>query len=139
MGTVEKLHHNGCSFVNVLTTQSTGAIFGYRLQGAAAGPQLVVAGTCSNAVAAFDRILRIPTLPWMKGTLVLIQLDKLADIDADLSALPNLGAIDRTLILPWDQNGGALAVRRSCNQVLRACTDLGMIRGRGVSFREETK
>ena len=122
-------------FVEVLASERTGAPFGYRLQGTKAGPQLVVAGVCPFAEDVFDRILRIPTLPWIRGTLVLLRLDALDNVSSDLQSLDPLGPVDRTLTLPI-HNGEALEafeVRRSYHQILRTCAELGMIAGRGVA------
>lgn len=122
-------------YTEVFTTEDTGKVFGYRLVGAAAGPQIVVASTCPSARTVFERLLAIPTLPWMRGNLVLIQLDALEDIARDMSSLTSLGAIDRTVILPCDAvNETKEAVtRRNYHLVLRTCAQMGMITGRGVA------
>lgn len=122
-------------FLEVLTTDWDGTIYGYRLTGAMAGPTLLVAGTCETAEMVFNRLMRIPTLPWMRGTLVLIRLDHLDDIAGDSCKLPTLGPIERTLVLPVIDGGPEVEVqiRRTYHRVLRACADLGMIAGRGVA------
>ncbi|WP_415918839.1 hypothetical protein [Tateyamaria sp. SN6-1] len=135
MGTVEQLNKTESGFAEVLTTQATGEVYGHRLRGAAPGPQLVVAGMCASAEIVFDRLLQIPTLPWMKGNLLLIQLNKLDNLQFDLATLPPLGIIDRTLVLPWDSSDetDVIAARRNYHLVLRTCAELGMIQGRGVA------
>ena len=132
---------SACGCVEVLTTERTGNRFGYRLVGASAGPQIVVAGTCSSAEKVFDRMLSIPTLPWMRGNLILVRLDALDDFVGEISALKPFGKIDRTLILPWtsDEETSDLFTRRSYHKVLRACADLGKIAGRGVARMGEDK
>ena len=124
-------------FVDVLTTENNGRVFGYRLTGATAGPCIVVAGSCGSAMPVFERLLSIPTLPWMRGSLVLVQLDRLDDIPADLGAITPLGPIDRTIMLPWGYAKAPddLSIRRNYHLVLRACAGMGMIAGRGVSWR----
>ena len=123
------------AFLEVLTTQAGGRVFGHRLVGASPGPQAVAAGTCSAAEEVFDRLLSIPTLRWMRGTLVLIRLDALDDPVGELSVLPPIGHVDRTLMLPWPDADTPedLLVRRSYHMVLRLCAKLGMIAGRGVA------
>ena len=83
----------------------------------------------------FDRLLMIPTLPWMRGNLLLIKLNDLHDLVDEIAALRPVGKIDRTVLLPW--GSGDLSddqlIKRGYHSVLRACADLGMITGRGVS------
>ncbi|MEL6418525.1 MAG: hypothetical protein AAFQ55_07860 [Pseudomonadota bacterium] len=138
MSTWKTLTESDAGYVEVLTT-SQGAVFGYRLKGASAGPQVVVAGVCPNAEQVFERLLLTPTLPWMRGTLIVIRLDALDDMLGDLHGLAPLGPIDRTIILPWSSanQSNETEVRRNYHIVLRACADLGMISGRGVSRRSE--
>lgn len=122
-------------FVEVLTSRATGVQIGYRLIGAKAGPQLVAAGTCDIAESVFHRVLSIPSLPWMRGNLVLLRLDVLHDIIDDLAQLQQMGRIDRTLLLAWGGDTTLVdqIVRRNYHMLLRACTELGMISGRGVA------
>ncbi|MEL6102726.1 MAG: hypothetical protein AAFR68_15620, partial [Pseudomonadota bacterium] len=82
MATWKTLTESDAGYVEVLTT-SQGAVFGYRLKGASAGPQVVVAGVCPNAEQVFERLLLTPTLPWMRGTLIVIRLDALDDMLGD--------------------------------------------------------
>lgn len=122
-------------FVEILTNDRDGTPFGYRLRGNAAGPQLVVAGFCPMAMPIFDRLLSIPTLPWMRGTLVLVRLDILDECLQDLMRLDPLGPVDRTIILPWSHTDepDTRTLLAQYHMVLRACADLGMISGRGVA------
>lgn len=132
----ERLTENECGFVEVLTTERTGIPFGCRLVGAKTGPQVAAAGACPSAEVVFNRLLSIPTLPWLRGNLILLRLDVLDDIFAELSSLASLGEIDRTVMLPWvssEEDDDQAVLRRSYQMVLRACADLGMISGRGVS------
>lgn len=124
-----------CGDIEIFTTGRTGTVFGYRLVGALPGPQLVVAGICPAAARVFDRLLSIPTLPWMRGNLVMVQLDALEDLVGDISSMVELGPVDRTIVLPGgtETGGGELLIRRNYHAVLRACADLGMIAGKGVS------
>lgn len=127
----------GGRYIDVLTSKNSGTIHGYLLIGANAGPQVVVAGMCSYAVEVFDRLLSTPTLPWMRGNLVMIQLDALEDLEQDTSSLAPLGIVDQTIILPCGESEFTdnRLVRASYHMVLRACAELGMIAGRRVSSR----
>ena len=123
------------AFVETLVLPGSDVPFGLRLNGASAGPQVVVAGTCDAAQTVFDRLLSIPTLPWMRGSLVMIQLETLDGMLGDLSDITPLGPIDRTVVLPWANNvePDELQIRRNYHMVLRLCADMGMIAGRGVA------
>lgn len=123
------------NYVEVFTCDGNGAVFGYRLVGASAGPQVAVLGSCAAAELAFDRLMNIPTLPWMRGNLVLIQIDALDAAFSQIDALESLGPIDRTITLP---RASAVVpteaeVRQYYQSVLRVCAELGMISGRGLS------
>lgn len=123
-----------CGHVDVLTTSDSGDVLGYKLIGQAPGPQLTVIGACASADQAFDRLLSIPTLPWMRGNLVLIRADTLEHIVTDLASIAQVGPVDRTMILPWSNHQPAepLLIKRYYREVLRSCAHLGMISGRGI-------
>lgn len=122
-------------YLEVFCTRKTGTVFGYRLVGATPGPQLVVAGHCAASADVFERLLDIPTLPWMRGNLVLIRLDALDDLVQDITSISHIGIVDRTVILPYGVAAGDTDAlkRRTYHQILRTCTQLGMISGRGVA------
>lgn len=42
-----------CGYVEVLTTHHTGAVYGHRLVGATAGPQVLIAAFCPSAEQVF--------------------------------------------------------------------------------------
>ncbi len=136
----KKICENDAGFVEVLTSRASGERIGYRLIGAKAGPQLVAAGVCEAAEHVFDRFLSIPTLPWMRGNLILLRLDVLHDVIDDLEELRPMGRIDQTVLLAWDDGEitSDTMVRRNYHMVLRACTNHGMISGRGVA-KENTE
>ncbi|MBY6057165.1 hypothetical protein [Leisingera daeponensis] len=134
MSNWKKLSEADFGYTEALTAAADGTVLGYRLVGASAGPQLVVAGICPSTEHVFDRLLSIPTLPWMRGSLVLIRAGALDNLLSDLSSVSVLGENDRTLVLPFTDTDriDERTVRRSYHQVLRACASLGMISGRGV-------
>ncbi|SMX38613.1 hypothetical protein [Maliponia aquimaris] len=126
-----------CSFVEVLTDDRSGTVYGYRLTGASAGPQVVVAGMCRTAEDIFERFLALPTLPWMRGTLTLVRLDC---FDEATEGAMSLGPVDCTVVLPWvsEDTVDLGTLRRGYYNVLRICAGLGMIQGRGVFRRPVT-
>lgn len=119
-------------FVEVLQLED-GTPFGYRFLGSGSGPQLAVAGDRASLAPVFDALREIPSLPWMRGAIVLVDLDTLARARR-WEALDGLGPIDRTVTLPFDldHSGSARLKRRICNHVLGVAASLGMIAGRGV-------
>ncbi|MGJ8603274.1 MAG: hypothetical protein ACSHXH_04035 [Marivita sp.] len=119
-------------YLEVFCTQTTGTIFGHRLVGTAPGPQLVVASHCQTSAHVFERLLNIPTLPWMRGNLVLIRLDALDDLVMDITSIAHIGIVDRTMILTENTTDPNVQ-RRNYHMILRACAQLGMISGRGVA------
>ncbi|MEJ6404929.1 hypothetical protein [Yoonia sp. 2307UL14-13] len=118
--------------VDVMTAAERDAPLGYRLGGFRAGPSLVVTGCDRVAEAVFDRLLAVPTLAWMRGRLTLIFMDRL-DGEAFDELEPSL-PVDQTIILPHDAVADDM-VTAAYWMVLRACTQLGMIDGRGVSWK----
>ncbi|MEL7026450.1 MAG: hypothetical protein AAGO57_04355 [Pseudomonadota bacterium] len=118
-------------FVEVLTNPMSGQVFGNRLMGAGPGPQLVVAGFGNDAEETFDHLMSIPTLPWMRGRLILLSLDALSETAMEIDTLSPLGSVDRTMILPTDASSDDRS-GDNARHVLRTMTELGMIAGRGV-------
>ncbi|MGR3513597.1 MAG: hypothetical protein ACU0GG_12615 [Paracoccaceae bacterium] len=130
----QTLMETEAGFVDVLTTEDKGVVYGYRLTGASPGPVLLVAGHCAAAERIFERILSIPTLRWMRGSLILLRLELLDDLclDNDLLAL---GSVDRTFMLPMVDplTHSKLDLHQTYHRVLQAAAGLGMISGRGVA------
>jgi hypothetical protein len=109
--------------------------FGFRIGGARVGPTLLVAGYAPIASAVFERLAGLPTLGWMRGTLVLVMLDSLDVRSLDDHSFEDVGHIDRIFHLPYAASGGKIEVQAHEGywSVLRLCTELGMISGRGVA------
>lgn len=105
------------------------------MKGAATGPQLVVAASDPPAGNVFERLLAISTLPWIRGTLVLVRLDIIGHGLDNLDSIMSLGKVDRTIILPWGNNEqpDENLTQQSYRSVLLACSQLGMIKGRSVA------
>lgn len=108
---------------------------GYRFGGAFPGPKLLIAGDGPLIEQAFARLSNLPTFPWMRGQLWLIQLGPLED--GCLSRLSQSfwdTPFDEMILLPFaaEQKASKQAVDEAYWSVLRLCADLGMISGRGV-------
>ena len=99
-----------------------GTPIGWRHGGLRAGPR-VLAGVGPDLLEPLHRHLAaLPTLPWMRGRVDLIEIDALAD-DLYLPRAP----VDATISLmtgPADQ---------AARTLLRLCTRLGMVAGRGLA------
>ena len=126
------IEHDACGFLEVFTTEATGEPYAYRLLGVRRGPQLAIAGHGAPADAVFDRLLSIPSLPYIHGSLLLVQLDRLNKSFDDLDRLTLRAPIDRIFMLPSCETG-TVFIRRLCSDVLRVVAGLGMIGGRGVA------
>ena len=108
---------------------------GYHITGSRRGPTLLVAGHGNAMQRVYRRILALPHLPWIRGSLVLVHLDD-AKPWLDDSTLDDVsaqfGPIDDTLHL----FGSATDHQELYWTVLRFCTQYGMISGRGVPMRD---
>ena len=117
------------SFARALRVSPAGAVIGFRFSGTRSGPTLLVALSDMLFRPVTDRLTRLPTLPWMRGAMDVIHLDAIAQgvwqPDQDTEA---------TLTLPGHVTTGP-AIRSSYFAILRQCTRLGMIDGRGVPLR----
>lgn len=124
----------GCGFVEVLDHSRDARAFGYRIGGARPGPTVVVAGYAPVAPGIYDRLLKLPTLPWMRGTLVLVTLDALDAAAIDEELVGQTGPVERILLLPYPaRSDSEREIRRGYWTVLKTCARLGMISGRGVA------
>lgn len=108
---------------------------GYHIGGAFAGPKLLVTADMSLLASVFDRLSNLPTLPWMRGELWMINLNAFDD-SAKLQVPSSLWdtPFDATIMLPYEHSGfpEKSAIAEGYWTVLRLCADLGMISGRGV-------
>lgn len=124
-----------CRFVEVLTTPSRATKLGCRPGGSRPGPKLRVAGRWPVAERVFARLLALPALPWLRGELVLIALEALDEVGAGAPIdAPSASGVDEILFLPHAATTrfSDEAAREGYRTVLRLCTQLGMIDGRGV-------
>jgi len=124
-----------CKFVEVMTAHVSGEPIGYRFGGDRPGPNALVAGDVALMEALFDRLHKLPTLPWMWGKLYLITLD-----DVECTGLPDVArcipdmVFDALVMLPYAPGADThdFSVDRAYWASLRLCRQLGMIQGRGV-------
>lgn len=123
------------SLVHILTSPWSGSTIGYRVGGFNAGPSVLV--ECCDPVAplVYDRLLRLPTLAWMRGTLNLVFLDVIEHEGLEGCVAELVGSRpDELVSLPCNLDGKhhkETAIEGYWT-VLRACKALGMIEGRGV-------
>lgn len=121
--------------VDVLTSQSGSKVIGYRIGGFNPGPSVFVAGHDPVAAIVYDRLMQLPTLSWMRGSLNLIFLNAIehAGIDAHIGQMTD-DKPDELVFLPYfvDEKHHADAANEGYWTVLRACKSIGMIAGRGV-------
>ena len=115
--------------------------YGFRIGGANAGPNLVVACQTALAQRVYQRLMLIPTLNRMRGTLFLLIADRVEESRDPmlLDRLPGLkGPVDFMLTLPSLHVAGledaavAELVARNYWAVLRTCARMGMVQGRGI-------
>lgn len=122
-------------YVEVINHSATSQHAGYRIGGAFSGPKLLVAADAALLDSVFERLSNLPTLPWMRGELWMINLTSLNE--TAVSHLPNSiwdAPFDETILLPFvtDERPEKPTVTAAYWTVLRLCSDLGMISGRGV-------
>ena len=119
----------------VLTSPKNGAAIGYQVGGFNPGPSVLVAGHDPVASLVYERLLQLPTLSRMRGDLTLVYLNALEDaaMASELEALIEPKP-DEVIFLPYlnDQVLHEIAADQGYWTVLRFCTSLGMISGRGI-------
>lgn len=109
-------------FMEVLTTTVAGHLIGYRLHGCYTGPTVVIAASEILLDPLASRFTALPTLPWMRGTLILVDIDAIGD-----GTWHPTHAIDATLALPVHSKS-ATAEMSGFRSILRLCNRLGMIK-----------
>ncbi|WP_131802285.1 hypothetical protein [Yoonia tamlensis] len=132
---MEAWDQNSAAFVEVLTTNQQGKPFGLKFGGAFAGPNVLVAGHRPLTSMVCDRLLQLPTIHWMRGTLTVISLDALEEAAMSRSVASVIeGRPDELLFLPYAPRTAfrEAAAKESYWSILRLCTSLGMISGRGI-------
>ncbi len=122
-------------FTERLTYPGHDIPYGYSIGGAFAGPRVLVAGETDLVRATFARLSKLPTLPWMRGQLLIVDLEA-ADTDTASRATDDIWKtpFDEMIMLPFASRESSFkqGVDDFYWSVLRLCADLGMISGRGV-------
>ncbi|PPB80749.1 hypothetical protein LV82_01481 [Albidovulum inexpectatum] len=124
--------HAGRSAQARLIDPVTGKTFGYRFGGVRPGPVLVAMGSDDLVAHVAARLGRIPSLPWLRGTLCLLRADRANARAIESTLADSLGTVDRVVHLPFADDAGPRAVREATWKILREAAVLGMIQGRGV-------
>lgn len=124
------------ALVDVITDAAQEAPLGYEICGAFAGPTLLVAGHAAVADLVYDRLMKLPTLGWMHGTLVLVFLDRMERHGLDFHISRMAGpAPDELVFLPYDLDPSrhATAAQDGFEAALRVSARLGMFSDLGFS------
>ena len=134
-----KLYHghakSDAALVEVITDAKHGEPLGFEICGAFAGPTLLVAGHAAVADMVYDRLMKLPTLSWMHGTLVLVFLDRMEreGLAFHVQDMTNPEP-DDLVFLPYDLDPShhAVAAEAGYDTTLRASARLGMISSRDL-------
>ncbi|MEQ6249966.1 hypothetical protein ABMC89_13815 [Sulfitobacter sp. HNIBRBA3233] len=120
-------------FVEILTCADSGDVAGGVLAGGLSGPDVLAVGEAAMVDAVLDRLSRLPTLPWMRGSLHLVYID-VFEREGFRPGVRN-GEFDEAILLPSCRTAAAEATDLGYWTVLRLAQRLGMIAGRGVPRR----
>ena len=123
------------AFLHPLTFGKSAVSIGFRIGGERPGPNLLVIGHSLYLEAIIERLCQIQSIPWMWGNIYLVMDDAL---DEDIAKCP-AQAIAQTPfddIIKLRSEGVGLTpqkhVRQGYFKILKKCSALGMITGRGV-------
>ncbi|SPF81662.1 hypothetical protein [Pseudoprimorskyibacter insulae] len=121
--------------LEVLTAEFSGEPVGYVYRGARPGPNVLVVGDGLGAQMVFDRVLNMPALAKLRGSLTMIWIGG-RDPKKVLSSrvVPDQDDFDDMMYLPVTGRGSPQGTAQGSSTVMRLCTRLGMIDGRGVSL-----
>lgn len=116
-----------------------GGNIGYRIDGAESGPTMLASGYRETITPVFRRLARLPSLPRLRGRLLLAYVDGIHAPGSE-TRLDNLfdESIDRSVFLGFERRPETepeVVVRferESYWTILRICAGLGMIAGRGI-------
>ena len=108
---------------------------GYLIDGAHAGPTLLVPLPRGHASKVADAFRRVPRLGDIRGRIVLVNVGAIGlDPAQDDWLRSQIGPVDETLYLTSGKLDGLdpRAVQRTMREILAKATELGIISGRGV-------
>ncbi|MGB5863689.1 MAG: hypothetical protein WBG95_05270 [Sulfitobacter sp.] len=118
-----------CKFVEVLTTEISGEVIGYRFAGVQHGPSVLVAGHADLMAALFERINNLPTMPFSCGNLYMVTLDGIECSDmTDIKRCLPEAIFDEVVMLPYASAPDLreFSVDRGYWAIVRLCQTLGM-------------
>lgn len=133
--------------VRPILHRGSGDVIGYRIEGAENGPTVVATGFRSAVAPVFHRLAQLPSLPRLRGRLILTFADEIdrpesglcLDTLVDGPAEGPAGApADDAIFFGYQSLPGMTAEARLAIErevywtILRHCAALGMITGRGV-------
>lgn len=125
--------------VKMLHDASTGDVAGYRISGVNAGPTALATGFRDTVAPAFHQLARLPSLPRLHGQIILAFTDQIEVPGCGFSGRDLFSErIDGSIFLAFHATRNTApkdlrnAHREAYWSVLRLCTQLGMISGRGV-------
>ena len=138
----EAVHHDEFALpagVRRLYAPRGGGIIGFRVDGAESGPTMLASGYRDTITPVFLRLARLPSLPRLRGHLLLAYVDGIhvSEAEARLDRLFD-EAIDRSVFLGFESRPEtapevvARFEREAYWTILRVCAGLGMIAGRGI-------
>ncbi len=126
---LEQAPHAECKFVEVLTAEISGEIIGHRFVGRQPGPNALIAGDADLIDAIYDRLNGMPVLPWVRGSVYLVEIDGIELFDMrDVKSCLSGVVFDEIILLPNGQTEPVRqhAVHRGYWALLRLCRQLGM-------------
>lgn len=124
-------------FVEVLTIPGQEQRLGYKISGVRTGPTAVISAHSEVSEIIFERLARLPTLPWMRGCIYLLSQDAL-DFAGTAALNPIVAELvfDEAIVLPFKHSADKALILTAAEQgywtTLQLCTRLGIIKGRGV-------
>ena len=126
------------AFVNQACAGADQGSNGHVCGGLRPGPVVVVSGFTALASPVYDRLLELSSLPFIRGTLLLVYTDRLGKTPRQFETIQ---AVDELLFLPFvevdsaDATDLAEAREEAYWTILSLCARLGMIAGRGIPPR----
>lgn len=108
---------------------------GYLIDGAHAGPTLLIPMPRGQASEIADAFRQVPRLGGIRGRLAIVNIGAIGmDAEQDDWLRNQIGPVDETLYLSASELDGVdpRAIQQTMREILRKATELGMISGRGV-------
>lgn len=140
------MEHSGTNIASILQARQskigcvidakTKAVLGYELGGCLAGPVLLVVGYGATLRAVRAKFATVPTLPWIRGRVVVLPMELLEPSGRGPSAPDILDQPYDDMIMLAYQGAdldSSVVAQDGYQTILRKCRDMGMISGRGIA------